>query len=143
MNSYIGYEYFVNIILPPLILFFGLFGNIIGLAVLSRKKLIQIGPVHVYRFLLTIDSVYLVLIIQKYVQFGFNIPFNKISSLICKLSSYFNYSLCSISPMLLVYISIDRFIFIKFSNKTLRDKHLQVILVYFFDILFLIKNTFN
>ena len=78
-----GYEYFVYIIFPPLILFFGLFGNIIGLAVLSRKKLIQIGPVHVYRFLLTIDSIYLVLIIQKYVQFGFNIPFNKISSLIC------------------------------------------------------------
>ena len=102
------------------------FGNIIGLAVLNRKKLIQIGPVHVYRFLLTIDSIYLVLIIQKYVQFGFNIPVNKISPLICKITSYFNYSLDGISPMLLVYISIDRYLFIRFSNKTLRNTNLQV-----------------
>jgi hypothetical protein len=140
----VGFEYFINIVFPPpLILFFGLFGNIIGLAVLNRKKLIQIGPVYVYKFFLTMDSIYLVLIIQKYVQFGFNIPVNKISPLICKITSYFNYSLDGISAMLLVYISIDRFIFIKFSNKTLRDKHLQVILIYFFDILYLIKYTFN
>ena len=122
----VGFEYFINIVFSPLILLFGLFGNIIGLAVLNRKKLIQIGPVHVYRFLLTIDSIYLVLIIQKYVQFGFNIPVNKISPLICKITSYFNYSLDGISPMLLVYISIDRYLFIRFSNKTLRNTNLQV-----------------
>jgi hypothetical protein len=131
MNSYIGFEYFVNIIFPPLILLFGLFGNIIGLVVLSRKNLTKIGPVHVYRLLLTIDSVFLNLVVQKYLQFGFNIPVNKISSLICKITSYFNYSLDGLSPMLLVYISIDRFIFIRFSNKTLRKSYLQVILKYF------------
>ena len=131
MNAYIGYEYFINMILPALILLFGLFGNIIGLVALSRKNLTKIGPVHVYRLLLTIDSVFLNLVVQKYLQFGFNIPVNKISSLICKITSYFNYSLDGISPMLLVYISIDRFIFIKFSNKTLRKSYLQVILKYF------------
>jgi len=116
-------------IFKPLILFFGLFGNIIGLVVLSRKNLTKIGPIHVYRFLLSIDSIYLVLVIKNYLDFGYNIPFNKLSSLICKISSYFDYSLDGISPMLLVYISIDRYLFIRFSNKTLRKKHLQVILI--------------
>ena len=120
MNA--GFEFFIYIILPPLILFFGLFGNIIGLVVLSRKNLTKIGPIHVYRFLLSIDSIYLVLVIKNYLDFGYNIPFNKLSSLICKISSYFDYSLDGISPMLLVYISIDRYLFIRFSNKTLRKK---------------------
>jgi hypothetical protein len=126
MNAYIGFEYFINMIFPPLFLFFGLFGNIIGLIVLSRKKLAKIGPVHVYRILLSIDSIYLVLVIKNYLDFGYNIPVNKISSLICKITSYFDYSLDGISPMLIVYISIDRYLFIRFSNKKLRNTNLQV-----------------
>ena len=46
-------------------------------------------------------------------QYGFDFQISKVSSTICKLYNYFNYSLDTQSPMLLVYITADRLLSFK------------------------------
>jgi hypothetical protein len=52
-------DFFTNYILPPVILLLGLFGNIMGIVVFSRKNLKKSGPVLIYKFLFISDSIYL------------------------------------------------------------------------------------
>jgi hypothetical protein len=80
--------------------------------VLNRKS----GPVLVYVFLF-ISDIYLVLIIVTYLQNGFNSDPTINSRLGCKIFSYFDYALSEISPWLLVYISIEKFISISYSSR--------------------------
>jgi hypothetical protein len=44
-------DFFTNYILPPLIIIIGLFGNTMGIIVVSRKALKNIGPKLIYKFL--------------------------------------------------------------------------------------------
>lgn len=111
-------EYFVVYLMAPLILAFGLFGNITGIIVLSREKLIKIGSRNTFRYLLSIDSIYLVQILQPYLANPFNHDLTIQSNLACKLFYYFNYSLDVISPWLLVYISIEKYVSITNQFKT-------------------------
>lgn len=110
-------EFFVYFILPPLILILGLFGNLIGLLVLLRPKLEKIGPRVIYGFLFIMDTFFLIQIIHKYLQIGLNLNLDNVSSFWCKFNRYFNYSQDAISPMLLVYISIEKYISIKYPYK--------------------------
>ena len=108
--------YFVYFILPPAILFLGLFGNTMGFLVLFRQKLDKIGPGIIYKFLFFMDTIYLLEIIPKYLI----IPLMNLdndSSFWCKFNRYFNFSLAAISPMLRIYMSIEKFISIRYSNK--------------------------
>ena len=93
---------------------------------MGRKRVRKVGPVHIFRCLFLIDTVYVMLILEKYVQFGFHIPYDHISIVFCKMNRYFNFSLDAISPMLVVYIVVDRYLSIKSSNKILRRTDLQV-----------------
>lgn len=138
MNVEEKFKFFVYYILPVLIFFFGLIGNIFGIIISFKQNFKKIGPLIIYRFLFLTDSVYLLFIVTKYLQFGFNISFDDVSSTWCKVNRYFYYSLDAISPMLIVYIALDRFIAIRFSSrrKTLRIKSVQVgffAIVFFFN----------
>lgn len=106
-------EYFTYKIFPMLILILGLIGNTIGLVALSNKKLIKIGPIIILRFLFTMDSIYLITIFITYVDNGIGLKYISAFSIACKLFKYICYSLDSISPWLLSYISIDRLVSIK------------------------------
>jgi hypothetical protein len=44
-------DFFTNYILPPIIIIIGLFGNTMGIIVVSRKELKNIGPILIYKFL--------------------------------------------------------------------------------------------
>jgi hypothetical protein len=52
-------DFFTNYILPPIIIIIGLIGNLLGLIVITKKELIKIGPVLIYKFLFILDSIYL------------------------------------------------------------------------------------
>jgi len=108
-----SFDYFSNNIFPPLILGFGLVGNFLGFKVMQRPKMLEIGPRNTYKYLFIADTMFLVQIIVTYLQLTFNIDATIISTFICKLWYYLNYSLDSQSSMLLAYISIDRYVSIK------------------------------
>ena len=52
-------EFILIYIIAPVIFLFGFLGNIIGLIVISRKDLVKIGPVLIYKFLFISDNIYL------------------------------------------------------------------------------------
>ena len=56
-------NFFVNYVLPPLIIILGLYGNSIGLIIVGKKKLKQIGPVFIYKCLFISDNIYLSIIL--------------------------------------------------------------------------------
>jgi hypothetical protein len=52
-------NFFLNFLFPPIIFLLGLLGNTFGLIVIGRKQLDKIGPILIYKFLFTMDSIYL------------------------------------------------------------------------------------
>jgi len=107
------FDYFSNYIFPPLILCFGLIGNFLGFKTMLRPKMLEIGPRNTYKFLFIMDAIYLVQIIVTNLQLTYRTDISTISKITCKLWVYLTYSLDSPSSMLLVYISIDRYVSIK------------------------------
>jgi len=114
--------------LAPAIIILGLFGNLFGLIVISKKKLVKIGPQIVYIALFIFDWLKFFLIFQSYTLFAFSIDITVFSSLICKTFFYVNYAFAPISPIFNVYISIERYISIAYSAKKfyLRKKKNQM-----------------
>ncbi len=84
MNSEIAFEFFVNSIFPLLVLIIGMPGNILGFKVLRSKKLKNIGPILIYKFLFVSDLIYLPQIIIVYMITGFNIDITILSSYAAK-----------------------------------------------------------
>ena len=106
-------DYFSNYIFPALILIVGLIGNLIGFKTMQRPKMLEIGPRNTYKYLFIMDTIYLVQIIVSNLQLSYNIDITILSNISCKLWNYINYSLDSPSSMLLVYISLDRYVSFK------------------------------
>ena len=112
------FQFFVKYIFPILIIVLGTVDNIFGLLVLNKKKLKKIGPVEMYKYLFIVGIVNFPKILQCYLH-NFGIYFENTSVMACRLTSYFWYITDPLSPMILVYISIERFILIKYPNKRL------------------------
>jgi hypothetical protein len=112
----------------PAIIILGLFGNLFGLIVISKKKLVKIGPQIVYIALFIFDWINCIFIFQLYAAYEFNIDITLFSSLICKTHFYIISLFAPISPMLNVYISIERYISIAYLAKKdfLRQKKIQL-----------------
>jgi hypothetical protein len=104
-------DYFVYYVLPIIIFTLGLCGNIIGFIVLiKRKKLLSNGTRKMYIYLFLIDTIYLIGLLIDYIEISLGYTLSAYSNLTCKLSTFLKYSLANISPMILVYISIERYI---------------------------------
>jgi hypothetical protein len=110
------FQFFVKNVFPILIIVLGTVDNILGLLVLNRKKLKKIGPVEMYKYLFIVGMANYPKILQCYLH-NFGIYFENTSVMACRLTSYFWYTTDPLSPMILVYISIERFILIKYPNK--------------------------
>jgi len=110
-------DWFVNYLMGPLVLVTGLVGNMTAVVVFFKGKNIQkIGPVLIYKILFIYDIFY-ILQILFYILFEYEIYIINLSKLSCKLFYYFSYQGDSISPMLLVYISVEKYIAIAFPTK--------------------------
>ena len=57
--SRMSLNFFTNFVLPPTILMLALFGNIMGFVIVGRKNLEKIGPVLIFKFLFTSDTIYI------------------------------------------------------------------------------------
>ena len=104
------FNIFVNSVLGPCVFIIGMIGNIFGLIVLYRNKLKGIGPIYIYRSVFIADIIYLPQIIVNYMITQFNYDITIRSSFVCKIYQYINFVPDAISPWLLVYISIEKFI---------------------------------
>jgi len=131
----IAANYFVQHLMAPVILIIGLIGNTFGLTVLVRKNMINVGPRNMYRYLFIMDTLYLVFIIINYLTNGFNYDLTLTSKYFCKLYWYLNFVLGPISPYIMIYLSIEKLLSIKYPSKKyfLRTYHIQ--LIYFIGIL--------
>ncbi len=54
-----AFNFFLKYVLAPLIFALGLFGNILGLKLIGKKKLKNIGPILIYKLVFITDSIYL------------------------------------------------------------------------------------
>ena len=51
-------DYFSTFIFSPMVFIIGLFGNTMGFVVVSRKRLKNMGPILIYKFLFLSDIIY-------------------------------------------------------------------------------------
>ena len=143
-----SFNYFSSYIFPPLILGFGLIGNFLGFKVMQRPKMLEIGPRNTYKYLFIMDTIFLVQIIVTYLQLSFSIDPTYLSKVICKLWYYLNSSLTTQSSMLLAYISIDRYVSIKFPAYRffMRKRNNQLIyfiFIFMFNLLYNLPVVYN
>ncbi len=111
-------EIFVYCILPLLILAISLPTNMFGLMVLrNKRKLKSMGPLFMYRLMFAFDGVFACGILIYFMSKCFQLTLYLVSDLACKLVSYYGYASRNIPPLILVYISLDRFVSIKYFKK--------------------------
>ena len=127
---------------------FGIVGNILGFKVMQRPKMFEIGPRNTYKYLFISDSIFLVQIIVTYLQLTFAIDPTIYSKVICKLWWYLNYSLATQSSLLLVYISIDRYLSIKrpalrFLMRKGNNQLIYFIFVFMFNLIYYLPVVYN
>ena len=131
------FHFFVSKILPLIILATGLCGNCFGLMTVSSKKL-KIVPLVIMKGLFIMDTVYLIQIIPHFLNTGLEINILKVSSFVCKTFRYIQFSLDAVSPWLIVYLSVDRLVTIRYFSRKNPFKNKTVQLSYVFTLL-----TFN
>ena len=114
-----GFNFFVLEIFPVAVLLVGLIGNISGLIVLSDSRLNKIQTRNIYIFLFTFDTLYLLQLIIIYMQFGYDSNYNLTikSSLFCKIFNYLNYSMATISPYMIIFLSFERWVTVSHPTK--------------------------
>lgn len=112
-----AFDYFVYILFPVVVIVGGVGGNLIGLAVLSSKNMTKLSIRNVYRYMLVFDTLFISQSVISYMQYGYNYDPTISSVGFCKVFNYFNYSLSLMSPMLIVYVSLERYLSIKYSKR--------------------------
>ena len=135
-------------VVGPLCFALGLSGNIMGYVVLLNKKLVNIGTRNIYRYLFIADSIFIIQMIIDVSCYHYGYDVTVLSNLSCKIYYYLSYTLATISPMLLVYISMERFISIKYPAKrfilrTNKNQFLYLLLVILFNLIYYMPYTFS
>ncbi len=122
------YSITLNFITRGFIILFGLFGNIMVMIVFSAKAFKKFPSRNIYRILVVFDSILIIFSISIEFLKNFGSIF-LISELFGKIVSYFESAF--LTPYLLVFISIEKFITIRFpNNKIIKKSKFQTILVF-------------
>ena len=127
-----AFEEFTDYYFAPIVFVLGFIGNLLGMVMLSRKRLTsKLYMSHVYMYLFVSDMFYLVTQLpitnlqQSYPSLN---PLTR-AEWFCKLWIYSDLALPNTSPMILLYISIDRLVAVKFPAKRLiMRKHKNILL---------------
>lgn len=131
MNKQNLFEKFVYLVFPLTIMFLGTLGNILGIIILKKRKLKQIGTTNMHVYFLTSDTICLIAIIKPTLDYLYGFDVGSVAVLPCKLFAYFNYTASSIPPMLLTYISFERFILIRHPIRKHILRREQTQMIYF------------
>jgi len=103
--------------MPPLVLSIGLLGNITALVVFFKANLKKIGPTLIYKLMFIWDTIYIILILVTYFQYPFSLDLTILSKLSCKIFFYSLFQGGTITPILLIYISVEKYIAISSPSK--------------------------
>lgn len=117
--------------LITIILVFGLIGNLFILKVFSRKRFTKILQVKsFFRFLAVVDSIFLFIVIEIFLDSKLAMNIKTSSRVACKLHSYLVYAFGAMPAWILTVISVERFVSVAFSissfNSYLSKKLVQV-----------------
>ncbi len=122
-------NYTLSFILNGLILLIGLFGNVIVMIIFSSKALKKFPSRNLYRALVIFDSLTLIYNISNEFLINFEIIWYSSSGFLSKI--FFYCTAVFLTPYFLVFISIERFITIRYSNiKTFRNPKFQTIIIF-------------
>lgn len=129
MFVHTGTEFFLYYIIPQLVFFVGILGNLLGLIASFGKRFQKVGPSYIYRYLFLFDTLYLLTFLKTNLQYSYGIDLSIRSRFVCKTYTYFLNSIASMPPMLLVYISIERFLCLNYpeQNVMLRNYEHQTV----------------
>ena len=108
----------LTLYLPILILFFGYAGNILSLFVLSQKSMRKLS-IHLYLMVLAIVDISVLTIGLLPVWFDalLVVGFQNWSPWVCKISAFIGYTTSDFATWLIVAISIERYMVIRFPLK--------------------------
>ena len=111
-------NFFLKYVLRILILAIGLIGNLIGIIIFSRKSFRKkIKSCLLYILVASNNMIYLVFRILVDLLINFEIKLRTLSNTSCKLIRYLDFVIGPISSWLLVFISIEKFISIKYPSR--------------------------
>jgi hypothetical protein len=134
------YEEFVYFIMPFMIIFLGLIGNLLGLLTARKIEKLEskIGPINIYRYIFITDSIIILLYLNFVMDRVFSNSLLTVSIYSCKLLVYLTYTLCFLSSFLLIYILFESYLSIKYpvESNLLRNNKPQFI---YFMIIFIIN----
>jgi hypothetical protein len=122
---------FVKYFCAPLIIAIGCIGNLLGLTVLIKGKLKDIGPILIYKFLFIMDTYYIFQILRPYFNYAFGLNLVTLSSIACQVYYYFNYQGDAVSAFMLIYISLEKYIRIAYParRRIMNNKKYQIIYI--------------
>lgn len=120
----------------------GIFGNIIGIITfLKSKKLVNIGTRRIYIYLLIVDTLFLLQMLSDSISIIFEYNITSNSLIACRLYHYLTRVLSTLSPMLLVYISIERYLSFggptkKLSLRKSKNQNLYLFIIIIFNLFY-------
>jgi hypothetical protein len=121
------------------LLFVGLAGNTVGLALFYRNSMKKISTNIIYRTMLFMDSFFLCSQIFEDSALSLGLDLRTVSTLWCKIRYYWNYSIGLVSPWLLVYITMERYIAIEHNKillwKTKDFQKLMITLIFIYNLI--------
>jgi hypothetical protein len=96
----------------------GFIGNFLSYKVYSTSPSLQKHPISIFfRVIPIFDSIMLANSFTYVLSHKFSFSFSRTTDMLCKVKSYFFYAAGPISPWLMVIVSIDRFISIRFPKR--------------------------
>lgn len=134
-------EYFFNSIFSMLIILIGSIGNLYGYYKYSKRKN---KSDRFYSLILIYDFFYLLQYNINYIETNFRINLISHSNLTCKLYVLFNYSGASISPFLLFYLSLKKYLILnkKFLFFNAKIQNFYLIFIFTFNVFYYLPIIF-
>ena len=107
-------------------MYIGLAGNIAGMFWYRKPGFILIGPKNIYFYFFLMDTIYLLISVKLFLQYGFETNLES-NMFWCKIYTYISYSVSSIPIWLTVYITFERYVSLQYPSKgkTLRNQRNQ------------------
>ena len=107
------FSYYFNISIGGFLTFFGLIGNMIVLCIFCRKSFRKIAMFRYCSFLVASETIQLLMFWPFNFPDTFLINENQIS---CKMIEYFSYTIGNFDTWMVIVISLDRFISVKYPH---------------------------
>lgn len=99
----------------PMLLVIGVTGNVISLAVWSRKRMCITTTSLYFRILEVVDSLVLVIaVLRELIFYSTNIDIQVMDDFSCRIHSWLAFSVTALSAWILSALAIDRLIYVKF-----------------------------